>query len=143
MAKWQLSLAAERLRKEINTLYPKRDKKSDGAVGDTAHRTPGRISDHNPDANGWVRAIDIDEDLNGRDGSNPDLADRLVDRIISIAKSDKRIKYVIFEGRIWSVTSRWKPKGYVGINPHNHHIHISFDKTGDNDDRPFGLLKKA
>ena len=143
MAAWKLSKAAERLRKEINALYPKRDKKSDGAVGDTSHQA--RKSDHNPDwsTGGWVRAIDIDEDLNGRNGSDPVLADQLVDQIIEIAKSDKRLKYVIFEGRIWSVTSKWRPRKYVGVNPHNHHIHISFDPSGDKDDRPFGLLKKA
>jgi hypothetical protein len=54
----KLSKAAEQLRSEINTKYPKRDKRSDGWVGDTSHKR--RKSDHNPDKNGWVRAIDID-----------------------------------------------------------------------------------
>lgn len=137
MNTWRLSLAAERLRKEIDALWPNRDRKSDGALGDQSHAA--RKSDHNPDKDGWVRAIDVDEDLNGKDGSDPVLANRLAGVLIEIAKHDKRLKYIIFEGRIWSATYRWSPKEYVGANKHNHHIHISFDKSGDMDGKPFGL----
>lgn len=136
---WRLSAAATRMRNEINLLWPKRDKKSDGAVGDTAHSA--RVSDHNPDANGWVRAIDIDEDLTGKDGSDSPLANRLVQQIITIGKRDKRLKYVIFEGKIWSETSRWAARPYRGANSHSHHIHVSFNQFGDRDGRPFGLHK--
>ena len=135
--KWKLSLAAERLRREVDTLWPDRDKKSDGALGDVAHSA--RVSDHNPDANGWVRAIDIDEDLFGRDGSDPKIANDLAETIVLIAKKDPRIKYVIFEGQIWSKISKWLPRKYDGINAHMHHIHVSFNEVGDTDDKPFGL----
>ena len=137
MNTWRLSLAAERLRKEINGIWPKRDKKSDGAVGNTSHQA--RPSDHNPDENGWVRAIDVDEDLNGKDGSDPVVANRLAQVIVDIAKVDDRIKYVIFEGKIWSDRTRWKPVRYTGPNAHSKHIHISFNKVGDRDGSPFGL----
>ena len=139
MNPWRLSLAATRLRAEINALYPKRDKASDGAVGDTSHQA--RVSDHNPDKNGWVRAIDIDEDLLGSAKPDPMNADALVAQLVAIAKRDGRMTYIIFEGRIWSVTSKWKPVKYSGSNPHNHHIHISFAKSADLDPRPFGLRK--
>ncbi len=47
MSKPRLSKAAEQLRSEINAKYPKRDKRSDGWIGDTSHNA--RKSDHNPD----------------------------------------------------------------------------------------------
>lgn len=137
MTTWRLSLAAERLRKEINNLWPKRDKKSDGAVGDTSHQA--RPSDHNPDKDGWVRAIDIDEDLNGKDGSDPLIANKLALAIVDIGKKDDRLKYVIFEGKIWSEKTKWKSVRYTGVNAHSKHIHVSFNKVGDTDGGPFGL----
>ena len=141
---WWLSKAAEQLRKEVNTLWPKRDKKSDGAKGDDAHAA--RKSDHNPDPNstppGVVRAIDIDEDLNGKDGSDPVIANRLVAQLVRLAPADGRIKYIIFEGKIWSATSQWKARPYSGPNAHMKHIHVSFTEIGDNSSRRFGLKKE-
>ena len=140
MTAWHLSLAAERLREEINTLWPNRDKRSDGSKGDAAHAK--RVSDHNPDPKtGVVRAIDVDEDLWGVDGSNPQAANRLCRELIKIAKKDKRLKYIIFEGNIWSKTFLWIKRPYKGVNSHQHHIHISFTEAGDNDGSPFGLVK--
>lgn len=137
---WKLSEAAERLRKEIDTLFPDRDKRSDGAKGDAAHAA--RVSDHNPDANGWVRAIDIDEDVWGRNNQNPTIANVLAGRIAAAGKNDQkqRIKYVIFEGKIWSKNLNWKGRPYSGSNPHDHHIHVSFNESGDKDGSPFGLV---
>lgn len=137
MADWQLSKAAERLRWELNRLFPARDKRSDGSIGDSKHSS--RTSDHNPDKNGWVRAIDVDEDVWGHDGQDPAFANRLVRQLLAIAKTDKRLKYIIFEGHIWSVTNKWAKQTYTGSNPHNHHIHISFTEAGDKDDSGFGL----
>lgn len=139
---WFLSAAAERLRAEINTLFPGRDKGSDGAVGDTAHSA--RVSDHNPDvtAGGVVRAIDVDEDVWGKNNSDPLIANTLVRKLVEIAKVDGRISYIIFEGKIWSPSLNWKGRNYSGSNPHNHHIHISFTKKGDRDGSPFGLVKE-
>lgn len=138
MAAWKLSKAAERLRNEVNKLFPDRDKRSDGSVGDLAHSN--RVSDHNPDADGWVRAIDIDEDVWGHDGQDPKIAYDLVKQLIKFAKhGEYRLKYIIFEGKIWSQSWGWSARKYSGENPHNHHIHVSFNKSGDNDGKPFGL----
>ncbi|RSM41509.1 hypothetical protein DMB66_55895 [Actinoplanes sp. ATCC 53533] len=60
------------LRSEFNALAPRRDKSSDGSIGDTAHSQSS--SDHNPDETGntpsedadsinEVHAIDVDKDL--------------------------------------------------------------------------------
>jgi hypothetical protein len=137
MSSWQLSKAAERLRFEIDKSFPARDKRSDGSIGDSKHSS--RTSDHNPDKNGWVRAIDVDEDFWGRDGQDPVIANTLVRELIKIGKGDKRLKYIIHEGHIWSATYGWKKQTYTGSNPHDHHIHISFTELGDEDNSPFGL----
>lgn len=137
-----LCAGGERLRAEVNALWPHRDKKSDGWAASSAHSSQNPSSDHEPDVNGVVHAIDIDEDLNGRDGSDPDAANRLAAQIVALGKAgDKRLKYVIFEGQIWSATYGWKPKQYTGINTHQHHIHVSFTTAADTNRRRFGITK--
>ena len=135
MPKPRLSNAAEQLRSEINTKYPNRDKRSDGWIGDTAHNA--RKSDHNPDKQGWVRAIDIDSDLVKGSSKESWL---LAEQIKTIAlKGDKRISYVIHQHRIASPLKNWAWRVYKGANPHVSHIHISFDKSGDLNGKAFGL----
>ena len=135
MSKPRLSKAAEQLRSEINAKYPKRDKRSDGWIGDTAHNA--RKSDHNPDKNGWVRAIDIDSDLVKGSSKESWL---LAEQIKTIAlKGDKRISYVIHQHRIASSRQNWAWRVYKGANPHVSHIHISFDKSSDLNGKAFGL----
>jgi hypothetical protein len=135
MSKPKLSKAAEQLRSEINTKYPNRDKRSDGWIGDTAHNA--RKSDHNPDKQGWVRAIDIDSDLVKGSSKESWL---LAEQIKTIAfKGDKRISYVIHQHRIASSRQNWAWRVYKGANPHVSHIHISFDESGDLNGKAFGL----
>jgi len=135
MSKPRLSNAAEQLRSEINTKYPNRDKRSDGWIGDTAHNA--RKSDHNPDKQGWVRAIDIDSDLVKGSSKESWL---LAEQIKTIAlKGDKRISYVIHQHRIASPRQNWAWRVYKGANPHVSHIHISFDKSGDLNGKVFGI----
>lgn len=131
MPKPKLSKAAEQLRKEVNLKYPKRDKRSDGWLGDIAHSK--RKSDHNPDVNGWVRAIDVDRDLfkGSRPDIMPDLADQL--RAACKSKTEKRISYIIFDGRICSKVLNWRWRKYTGANKHTKHMHVSFKKEADND----------
>ena len=127
--KFQLSKAAIQLRNQVDDTYPSRDRTSDGWIGDTRHAA--RPSDHNPDANGWVRAIDLDRDLSGRAKPDlmPDLADQL--RLLCKSKREKRIAYLIFDGRIASSKKSWEWRPYEGSNKHNHHMHISFTKEAD------------
>ena len=134
MAKAKLSKAAEQLRKEVNLKYPKRDKRSDGWLGDSKHKL--RKSDHNPDKQGWVRAIDIDADL--VKGSTKE-SWLLAEKLKSIAIKDKRISYIIHQGRICSPRLGWKWRVYKGSNPHHTHIHISFTKAGDLNGKAFGI----
>jgi hypothetical protein len=127
--KSRLSKCAIQLRNQIDDSYPDRDRSSDGWIGDTRHGA--RKSDHNPDASGWVRAIDVDRDLSGK--AKPDLMPDLADQIRLYAKGDrnKRISYVIFDGKIASSVLNWRWRKYTGINKHNHHAHISFTKEAD------------
>ena len=135
MPKPKLSKAAEQLRSEINAKYPKRDKRSDGWIGDTAHNA--RKSDHNPDKQGWVRAIDIDSDLIKGSSKESWL---LAEEIKTIAlKGDKRLSYIIHQHRIASPIKNWAWRVYKGSNPHVSHIHISFTKSGDLNRKVFGI----
>lgn len=131
----KLCKAGQQLRLQVDDSYPDRDRTSDGWVGDTRHAA--RPSDHNPDAKGIVRAVDIDRDLSGK--AKPDLMPDLADQIRLCAKSDKRISYIIFNGKIASSKQAWRWRTYTGINKHNHHIHISFTKKGDADGSFFNI----
>ena len=132
---YKLCKAGQQLREQFDDSYPDRDRTSDGWIGDTRHAA--RPSDHNPDAEGIVRAIDIDRDLSGK--AKPDLMPDLADQIRLCAKSDKRISYIIFNGRIASSKKSWAWRPYDGINKHNHHCHISFTKAGDTDSSFFNI----
>ena len=126
----KLSKAAIQLREQIDDSFPDRDRASDGWLGDTRHAA--RVSDHNPDEQGWVRAIDIDAELFGvgvKPFIMPDLADQL--RINCKSKAEKRISYIIFNGRIASPVLNWKWRNYTGANKHTHHMHVSFKKEAD------------
>jgi hypothetical protein len=127
----KLSKAAIQLREQFDDQYADRDRSSDGWIGDTRHAA--RPSDHNPDAQGWVRAIDIDRDLSGK--AKPDLMPDIVDQIRVLCKSgvEKRISYIIFDGFIYSAKFRFIKRKYTGANKHNHHAHFSFKKEADND----------
>jgi hypothetical protein len=122
----KLCAAGVQLRDQVDTWFPDRCTKSpEGWLGDSRHSA--RKSDHNPDKFGWVRGLD----LNSRLESSDSLAPYLADQIRVAAKSDPRISYVIFNGRICSKILNWKWRKYKGINPHKRHIHISFTTLGD------------
>ena len=128
----RLCKAGIRLREQIDDAFPDRDRTSDGWLGDARHAA--RTSDHNPDPiSGIVRAIDVDADLRSHKSETFDLVDQL--RLLT--RSDKRISYIIFNGKIasWRMNYAWRP--YKGINPHNHHFHVSFTKKGDEDGSMF------
>jgi hypothetical protein len=131
----KLCKAGQQLREQFDDTYPDRDRTSDGWIGDTRHSA--RPSDHNPDAEGIVRAIDIDRDLSGK--AKPDLMPDLADQIRHAAKSDKRIAYIIFNGKIASSRLGFRWRKYSGSNPHHAHCHISFTKKGDADGSFFNI----
>jgi hypothetical protein len=131
----KLCKAGQQLREQIDDDYPDRDRKSDGWVADARHLAKGS-SDHIPDARGIVRALDIDADLN----AHKEEAYALVEKIRKCAKKgDKRIKCIIYDGKIMSPILGWKRRTYKGANPHRSHFHISFTTLGDKDGSYFNL----
>ena len=132
----KLCKAGQQLRLQVDDTFGDRDRSSDGWLGDTRHQA--RPSDHNPDEQGIVRAIDIDRDLSGK--AKPDLMPDLADQIRLCARAgDKRIAYVIFNGKISSPKKAWAWRSYDGVNKHNHHCHVSFTKMGDTDGSFFNI----
>ena len=119
---WRVAGSLITLRNQVNAQWPVRRKENDGTIGDANHSA--RLSDHNPDDYGVVRAIDITHDpANGLDSR------KLADLIL--AKQDPRLKYVISFNRIGSGPGGtspgvWRPyKVPPNKNPHDHHCHIS------------------
>ena len=132
-----LCKAGQQLREQFDDSFPDRDRSSDGWIADARHLARG-TSDHIPDSqNGVVRAIDIDRDVSGK--AKPDLMPDIADQLRRLAKTDKRIKYIIFDGKIASAKSLWRFRPYKGSNPHRHHMHVSFTKKGDEDGSFFNV----
>lgn len=132
MADWVLIPCLVALRTEINFIAPYRDKASDGSIGDTAHQQ--ETSDHNPDETGSVpihdadhinevHAIDVDNDLRESDLTMEKIVQFLLGRCRSGA--ERRLRYIIWNKRIWSASSDWVQKTYTGPSPHTEHAHFS------------------
>jgi hypothetical protein len=134
----KLCKAGKQLREQFDDSFPDRDRTSDGWVADARHVAGGK-SDHIPSTDsGIVRAIDVDRDICGK--PKPDLMPDIANQIRLCAKAgDKRISYVIFNGKIASSRMGWRWRKYSGVNPHNHHCHISFTSKGDTDGSFFNI----
>lgn len=136
MSGWRLALSLDTLRRQFNTAYPDRDRSSDGTIGDAAHASTW--SDHNPNAEGVVCALDIDTDLDGTDDSNDPTMEAIVENVRLNPHPD--LKYVIFQSRIFSSYARspygpfeWRP--YSG-DPHTSHVHVSVGQGPDGRSAP-------
>lgn len=120
---WRLARSIDVLRDEVNARWPRRSVISDGTIGDAAHAT--RTSDHNPfvkvDGIGVVRAFDITHDPFGGPSG-----DELARHFAELSRNgDRRVRYVIWDRRIYNIAiaDRWRP--YSGPNPHDRHLHLS------------------
>ena len=120
--------AAIAVLRQATALRPNRKKASDGLLPSAAHIKQNPDSDHNT---GY--AVDITHDpMNGIDCFE----------IYLKLQSDKRVKYLIFHGKIWSQKNG--ESRYTGINQHNKHLHISIKDGCGNDTSPwFPWLGKA
>lgn len=122
---WRVAESLLELRQQIDSKWPGRSRVADGTIGDAQHAS--RTSDHNPwvkdGATGIVTALDITHDpAHGVD------AQKIVDALVT--SRDKRIKYLIHNGRMWRSYDKpgipaWTPAPYTGSSPHEHHFHLS------------------
>lgn len=122
---------------QVDARWPKRDKSSDGTIGDARHAATK--SGHNKDSKGIVRALDITNDpahgVNARE-----IAQTLLD------SRDARLSYVISNRQMARTypragTTPWKWAPYSGLNDHREHCHVevvSNDGLAD-DTRPWTL----
>ena len=131
----KLCKAGQQLREQVDDAFPNRDRRSDGSIASPQHKAHSPKSDHNPDENGIVRALDIDADLASDKSAPFDFANQL--RLL--ARHDKRISYIIYNGKIASWVGNYRWRKYRGLNPHKTHIHISFTAKGDEDRSMFQI----
>lgn len=134
------------LRDQVNKKWPNRDKSSDGWIGDAAHAanegwgTNGKGSYHNPDPNGIVHAIDIDNSF-GPGWKTGSTAKEFAEQLATYCRQGKdggRIAHIVYDGQVASATANnwyFRGSGYG----HFHHIHISFTNKADNDGSLFKL----
>lgn len=110
---WRLAQSLTTLRNQVNAAYPSRSKASDGTIGDAAHAASA--SDHNPNRNGVVCALDLTHDpARGFDAHA--LAEYLR------THRHPNLRYVISNARIageWTGWNWWPSSG------HTQHVHIS------------------
>ncbi|MBB4755292.1 hypothetical protein [Actinoplanes lobatus] len=148
MASWILVPCLGQLRTELNRIAPGRDTSSDGTIGDVAHQA--RSSDHNDDEVGnvpirdadgkhEVHAVDLDADLRESDLTMEKVVQHIVARCRSGA--EKRLRYVIYNRRIWEASNNWRQRSYTGDNAHTQHAHFSgsYETKHEADTRSWGL----
>jgi len=142
-----LTKALTRARTEFDSLRPRRDKASDGWIGDRAHQL--ERSGHNPDDTAGslpesedgdrdpeVRALDVDKDLDGP--STPHVVMQgILDEIIRTPEDSRRLDYIIFNGRIAVRNEGWVWRRYYGTNQHGEHAHLSGNPAYDHDNSPW------
>lgn len=139
---WIVTASLIAARTSFDIRFPRRDKRSDGTIGDPRHQqspsghnpddTPGSLPESEDTDNvAEVRAIDIDADLNAPGVSMADV----VAAILATPQDRDRLLYIIYNNVIWSKSHRWVPRRYYGDNPHTTHVHLSGDPAFDNDGR--------
>jgi len=116
--------AALAVLRQATALKPKRKKISDGLLPSAAHVKQSPTSDHN---------TGLATDLTHDPANGIDCAD-----IFQKLKEDKRVKYLIFNGKIWSrERAKQGDRNYTGSNMHRKHLHISINDGMGNDTSPW------
>lgn len=129
---YRIARSLETLRNQVDRHYPTRGKKNDGWIGDTSHSH--RKSDHNPNENGVVQALDITND------PSSGLISRKLGEAL-IAANDPRLKYVISNRQIAEAKNKFAWHDYHGPSSHTEHVHISVadDEELYDDPRPWKI----
>jgi hypothetical protein len=116
--------AAIAVLRQATALKPRRMKASDGLLPSAAHFKQSPTSDH---TTGY--AVDLTHDpKHGIDCAE----------IFQKLKEDKRVKYLIFKGKIWSRERADEgDRKYTGSNQHTRHLHISINDGMGKDTSPW------
>jgi hypothetical protein len=116
--------AALAVLRQATALKPNRKKISDGLLPSAAHVKQSPTSDHN---------TGLATDLTHDPANGIDCAD-----IFQKLKEDKRVKYLIFNGKIWSrERAKQGDRNYTGSNMHRKHLHVSINDDMGNDTSPW------
>lgn len=136
------------LRDQVDAAAPNRSKKSDGSIGDADHAL--RESDHNPEDSADADAPDNPDDQVDAGDITHDPANGadmgVVTESIRLSQ-DKRVKYVIFNRRIFYGFLEAKRRGlqaytwyaYFGSNPHDKHAHVSVEDATHDQTQPWEI----
>lgn len=133
------------LRDELDQRWPRRDRRSDGWIGDQAHASgtsghnadeSGRAERQDADSKDEVRALDVDKDIDAAAG---DELFAELDRIRRTPDLRRRLIYIIYRRQIASASSGWVWQPYTGSNPHVEHGHLSGHPDYDDDTTPWGV----
>ena len=143
MATFVVDKGLNKLLAQINAAAPGRSKASDGSIGDAAHAS--RDSDHNPESppppgnpDNQVDARDFTHDP----AHNADMG--TVTESIRVSR-DRRVSYVIFNGRIFSSydstggRKAWQWGKYTGTDPHTGHAHVSVNDGNHDQTQPWQI----
>ncbi len=127
-----LNAALTALRNQLREMYP------DIVIGWIANKEHSSTSDHQPDPDGSVDAIDP---MLGPNFTHDD-AQELWETII--AHKDKRCYYMIWNHRIVSSHvvdgyPAWEPRPYDGDDPHTNHAHLSSDQRYETQSQKWDL----
>lgn len=128
-----LTPGMKNLGNQFNRRWPNRDGASDGAWGDEAHTK--HKSGHNRDDTSFnnaewdgdpdnipeLRAIDVDNNLN-EPGVNFQM---VIDHMRKLPGLEKVIRYMIYNGKIYSASNGFNPQTYTGASAHTEHGHFS------------------
>lgn len=158
--------ASTSLRQEFAALAPHKASAQNGTIADAAH---GSTSDHQLDEDSPAlagRDSDNIPEVHARDEDargpwpGPGKADspkavkpwsmeRCVQIILGRCRSgaEKRLRYVIYDGRIWQAKNGWKQETYTGADQHREHAHFTFNygsgagqSNPENITAPWGFL---
>ena len=113
--------AAIAVLRQATAIKPSRKKASDGLLPSAAHLKQNPNSDHN---------TGLAADLTHDPKHGIDCAE-----IFKNLQNDPRVKYLIFNRKIWTPQKGVDP--YTGSNPHTSHIHISINDKCGNDTSPW------
>jgi hypothetical protein len=143
MASWTVVPNLVELKEQLDERFPKRDKRSDGTIGNQSHAAGS--SSHNPDKTGKpehrdgdskneVRARDVDKDL--KDAETGTTMEHVVQMWVKRLRNGEMwwVRYLIYNKRIWHRSDGFKTRVYKGQNSHTEHCHVNSEFNQKSDD---------